>query len=140
MSAAGRNASARAFGVGAKLGVPLVGWSNHQVYARYDIPLRDGSRLLWNPGLFAHFGNSPNGENPGHFLAMVQAVGLEHRGERRTMVPAVALVVGQGRRESYDTSEGPFTTVFGVATLSVTFHRRRSAPPRTFSPIARSRT
>jgi hypothetical protein len=122
--------SARAFGVGARLGVPLLGWSHHQVYGRLDIPMANGRRLLWNPGLFAHFGNSPNGENPGHFFALVNGVGLEQAGERATWVPAVAVVVARGQRESYGLTEGPFTTVFGAASLSVTFHRRRSDAAR----------
>jgi hypothetical protein len=121
--------TAHAFGVGARIGLPLIGWSNHQVYARYDLPLASGTRVLINPGLFLHAGNSPNGQNPGHFLAFVQGVGVEHRGERRTVVPAVALIVGRGERDSYGQGDGPFTTVFGTASLSVTFHRRRPAPP-----------
>lgn len=121
--------TARAFGVGARVGIPVIGWSSHQLYGRYDILLENGRRVLWNPGMFLHAGQSPNGENRGHFLAMVQAVGLEYRGERRTVVPAVALVVGRGDRERYGDDEGPFTTVFGAASMSVTFHRRRSAIP-----------
>lgn len=119
--------TARAFGVGARLGVPVTGWGNHQVYARVDVPMENGARLLWNPALFAHFGNSPNGENPGHFFALVNGLGLEQPGARATWVPAVALVVGRGERESYG-NRHTFTTVFGTASLSVTLHRRRSAP------------
>jgi hypothetical protein len=123
--------SARAFGVGARLGVgqPVLGWGNHQVYARYDIPLAGGTRVLWNPGVFLHAGNSPNGANPGHFLALVQGVGVEHRRERSTIVPAVALIVGRGDRQSAaEEDDGPFTAVFGAASVSITFHRPRSAP------------
>lgn len=79
--------SARAYGVGARVGIPAIGWTNHQLYGRYDIGLGDGQRLLWNPGVFLHAGSSPNGQSRGHFLAMVQAVGMEHRGARRTVVP-----------------------------------------------------
>lgn len=121
--------SARAFGVGARLGLPVIGWGSHQVYARYDIPLAGGTRVLWNPGLFLHAGNSPNGGNPGHFLAMVQGVGVEHRGERSTIVPAVALILGRGQRESAAAEDdGPFTAVFGAASVSITFHGPRSTP------------
>jgi hypothetical protein len=121
--------SARAFGVGGRLGIPATGWSNHQLYGRLDLPLAGGRRVLWNPGVFLHAGRSPNGLSRGHFVAMVQAVGLEHRGPRRTIVPALALVVGRGRRDRDREDEGSFTTVFGAATVSVTFHRRRTAPP-----------
>ncbi|HST57233.1 MAG TPA: hypothetical protein VLK84_01015 [Longimicrobium sp.] len=120
--------SGRAYGVGARVGIPVTGWTSHQLYGRYDIGLGDGRRLLWNPGVFLHAGRSPNGESRGHFVAMVQAVGMEHRGPRRTVVPALALVVGQGRRERYG-DEDSFTSVFGAASVSVTFHRPRAAPP-----------
>lgn len=120
--------SARAWGVGARLGIPAAGWSNHQVYGRYDLVLANGTRVLVNPGVFLHVGNSPNGENPGHFLALAQGVGLEHRGERTTLVPAITLVAGRGRR-SRDGDPVDFTTVFAAASLGITFHRRRPPPP-----------
>lgn len=119
--------SARAWGVGARLGIPVIGWSSHQVYGRYDFRLADGRRVLWNPGVFLHVGNSPNGNNPGHFLALVQGVGLELRGARSTLVPALTLVAGRGERENSVEQPGPFTTVFGAASVSVTFHRRRTS-------------
>jgi hypothetical protein len=120
--------TARAYGLGARIGIPAFGWASHQLYARYDVPLAGGTRLLLNPGVFLHAGNSPNGENPGHFVALVPAIGVEHRGARRTTVPAVALVVGRGERESYGRPVRPFTAVFAAASVSVTFHRPRSAP------------
>lgn len=120
--------SARPYGVGARVGLPVIGWSDHQLYGRYDVRLGDGRRLLWNPGVFLHAGRSPNGQSRGHFAAVVQAVGMEHRGPRRTVVPALALVVGQGRRRRYSDDES-FTSVFGAASVSVTFHRPRTAPP-----------
>lgn len=116
--------SLRAFGVGARAGIPVFGWSNHQLYARYDLPLANGTRLLLNSGVFLHTGNSPNGENPGHFVALVPAVGVEHRGRRRTTIPALALVLGRGERDSYGQQVGPFTTVFAAASVSITYHRR----------------
>jgi hypothetical protein len=119
--------TARAFGAGAQVGIPAFGWSNHQLYARYDLRLPDGRRVLLNPGVFLHVGNSPNGQDTGHFVELVQAVGLERRGERTTTIPALALVIGRGERESYGVREGPFTTAFGMLSISVTFHRPRSA-------------
>jgi hypothetical protein len=101
------------------VGIPAFGWSNHQLYARYDARLPDGRRVLLNPGVFLHVGNSPNGRDPGHFVGLVQAVGLERRGERTT-IPALALVIGRGERESYGVREGPFTTAFGMLSISVT--------------------
>lgn len=115
----------RPYGIGARLGVPLAGWANHQIYGRYDVPFGDGQRLLLNPGLFFHAGNSPNGENPGRFLALVQGLGLELGGETASVVPALAVGFGVGKRESYGREIGPFTSVFGAASLNITFQRRR---------------
>lgn len=119
--------STRAYGLGGRLGVPVIGWSSHQLYFRYDIPFSGDRRLLLSPALFFHAGASPNGENSGYFAAFVQSVGLEHRAERATVVQSVALVAGRGDRDTFGDG-GPFTTVFGTASMSVTFHRRRPRP------------
>src|SRR5215213_8192329 len=42
----------RPYGVGARLGVPVTSWNEHQLYGRYDVRLANGQRLLLNPGLF----------------------------------------------------------------------------------------
>jgi len=117
---------ARPYGVGARLGLPATGWTEHQLYGRYDVRLGKGRRLLLNPGLFYHVGNSPNGENPGHFVALVQGVGLLLEGERTSVVPALSVAAGRGKRESYSQEIGPFNSVFAVASVNVTFHRRRT--------------
>jgi hypothetical protein len=120
---------ARPYGVGARLGVPVTSWVQHQVYGRYDVRLGDGRRLLLNPGLFYHGGNSPNGENPGHFLALVQGVGVLFEGERISVAPALSVVAGRGKRESYGQESGPFTSIFAAASVSVSWHRRRAPIP-----------
>jgi hypothetical protein len=120
-------AGRRPFGVGARVGPPLTGWREHQLYARYDVPLGGRARLLLNPAFFVHEGRSPNGENPGTFLALVQGVGLLLEGERVSWTPAVALVAGRARRTSYGERYGPERSVFGAASLGVTVHQRR--PP-----------
>jgi hypothetical protein len=115
--------------VGARLGIPATSWSQHQVYGRYDVRLGDGRRLLLNPGLFYHGGNSPNGENPGHFLAVVQGVGVLFEGGQFSVVPALSVVAGRGERESYGQESGPFTSIFAAASVSVSWHRRRAPIP-----------
>ena len=88
----------RPFGVGARVGLPLLRWREDALYARYDVPLRKTLRLLVVPSLYRYGGNSPNGANPGSFIAFVQGVGLEHQG---FITPWAATVLGRTRRESY---------------------------------------
>lgn len=117
------------YGIGGRLGLPVTGWATHQLYARYDMVLPAGQRLLLSPGLFYHSGNSPSGQTPGRFLALVQGVGLQLGSETTSVVSALAIGVGRGERESYGRTIGPFTSVFGAASMSITFQRRRSIAP-----------
>jgi len=117
-------AGRRPFGVGARLGPPLTSWREHQLYGRLDVRLGPSARLLLNPALFLHEGRSPNGENPGSFVGFVQGVGVSLEGDRVSWAPAVALVAGRARRDSYGRQFGPTRSVFGAASLGVTFHRR----------------
>ena len=116
---------ARPYGVGARVGLPVSGWLEHQLYGRYDVRVGPTTRLLLNPALFVHHGRSPNGENPGSFVAFVQGVGLLLERERVSFTPGVALVAGRAERISYGRQFGPVTSVFGTASLGVTLHRRR---------------
>jgi hypothetical protein len=116
------------FGIGARLGPPLTSWREHQLYGRYDLRLSQSARLLLNPAVFLHEGNSPNGASRGSFLAFVQGVGVLLEGERVSWTPAVALVAGRAERNSYGQEYGPVRSVFGVASLGVTFHRPRATP------------
>lgn len=116
------------FGIGARLGLPLTSWREHQVYGRYDVRLGRSSRLLLNPAVFLHEGRSPNGASPGSFLAFVQGVGFLLEGERVSWTPTIALVAGRARRNSYGQQYGPARSVFGTASIGVTFHRARAAP------------
>lgn len=118
---------ARPFGLGARLGLPLSGWYEHQIYARYDVRLGPSTRLLVNPAVFVHHGRSPNGENPGSFIAFVQGVGFLMERERVSIVPGASLVVGQAERNSYGRRYGPAMSVFGTASLGITLRRRKSA-------------
>jgi hypothetical protein len=117
---------ANPYGVGTRLGLPVTGWTEHQLYGRYDVRLGNGQRLLLNPALFYHAGNTPNGDNPGHFVALVQGVGLLLEGERTSVVPALSVVAGRGEREGDGREISPFTSVFAAASISITWHRRRT--------------
>jgi hypothetical protein len=113
------------FGLGAQVGLPVTSWREHQIYARYDIPLGERRRLLLNPAGFLHEGESPNGENPGTFRGFVQGVGLLLDGQRVSWTPAVTVVAGRAERRSYAQQFGPESSVLFVGSLGVTFHRRR---------------
>jgi hypothetical protein len=116
----------RPFGVGVRVGPPLTSWREHQLYGRYDVRLAEATRLLLNPALFLHEGRTPNGASSGSFFGFVQGVGLLLEGESVSWTPAIALVAGRARRNSYGQEYGPERSVFGTASLGVTFHRRRT--------------
>lgn len=120
-------AGRRPFGVGARIGLPVWSWREHQLYGRYDVPLGGTTRLLLNPALFVHEGSSPNGASPGSFIGFVQGVGLSLEGEHVTWTPAAALVAGRAQRTSYGQPYGPVRSVFGTLSLGVAFHGRRTA-------------
>lgn len=117
----------RPWGLGGRIG-SLGTWHEIQVYGRYDAPAGENQRLLWNPSLFIVTGNSPNGANPGHIIAMIQSVGIEARGERVSFVPSASLLLGRGSRTSYSREIGPFNAFFGVISVRMTVNRRH--PPR----------
>jgi hypothetical protein len=113
------------WGIGLRVGVPA-GWHEHQAFVRLAVPLGERTNLLLSPMLFLHTGNSPNGQNPGTFLGLIQGLGLEARGERFTAIPALSLVAGRTQRESYGREVASSWTVFGTASISLTVHKRRS--------------
>lgn len=108
----------RPYGVGAQIGIPVTSWHEHSVFGRVDIPLNERSRLLLNPRIFVHTGNSPNGANPGTFAAFVQGVGFEHRSGRWSVIPAISTVFGHARRASYRRRTSA-STVFLVGSLGI---------------------
>lgn len=115
----------RPWGIGGRLGIPLMEWTEHRLYARFERPTGDRSLIL-NPTLYVLSGNSPNGQNPGTFLAFVQGVGLVDRRQRTTIIPALAAGVGRGWRDSYGEELGPFNTFFATASVSIIVHGRRT--------------
>ena len=113
------------FGVGARLGLPFESWTEHQVYGRLDVPLGRGMRLLWNPGVFYHTGTSPNGQNPGSFLGLVQGVGMEMGDDGMTITPGLTLVLGRAERNSYGDQIGPEQRPFLSTSVAIAFKRKR---------------
>jgi hypothetical protein len=112
-------------GVGARVGLPVSSWSEHQLFGRLDVPLRPGARLLLNPGVFYHTGASPNGQIDGSFLGLVQGVGVALGRGPVTVTPAAAFVLGRSERTSYGERIGPVTRSFVTASIGVSVHRRR---------------
>lgn len=70
-------ARARPYGIGARIGIPWYGWSEHQVYARMDWRVRNRTRLLWNPGIVVHTGGSENGMSRGTFIFVSERHGVK---------------------------------------------------------------
>lgn len=118
-----------AYGIGGRLGLPIISWNSSQVYGRYDRLLGPGQRLLLNPAVVLHWGNSPNGENPAYFVGLAQGVGLELERDRLSFIPAASVVLLRGERSNHGDSGGPFTTAFATASVAVVFHRKRSPAP-----------
>lgn len=96
----------------------------HQVYARYDMMRTSGARLLWNPGVVYDTGHSPNGENPGTFVGLVEGFGVAIGTGARVVTPSIALVWGRAERRHGATRIGQASQVFGTAGFSVGFRRR----------------
>jgi hypothetical protein len=118
------DAPGRPWGVGGRIGIPWADWSEHRLFARFERPAGDHSLVL-NPTLYLYTGNSPNGQNPGTFVAFIQGFGLVDRRERTTVIPALAAGVGRGWRKQYGEEIGPFNTAFATASISIIVHRQR---------------
>jgi|GEM_PF-2870148 hypothetical protein len=68
------------FGIGCSLGLPK-GWSSHQIYLLFDRRITGHLKLLVNPGLFYHTGQSPNKANKGSLLFFFTRDRLVDRGQ-----------------------------------------------------------
>jgi hypothetical protein len=124
---------ALALGAGVRLG-GLGGWGEQLLFTRVDARLGSGAWLLLNPALFHYGGNSPNGENPGSFTALVQGIGLLLEGRRVDLAPYLSAVVGRGERESYGERMPSFSSTFLIGGVGFSWHRPRdraeAAAPR----------
>jgi hypothetical protein len=125
-------------GIGGRLGIGG-GWSEHHLYGRLDVPLGKRGRLLVNPGLFYHAGNTPNGQIPGSFLGLVQSLGLEAGVGRIRFTPGLALVWGRAERTPYGRPIGPVWRTFAAVSLGITFEPgpRSRGTPRAAIPLVR---
>lgn len=113
------------WGVGGRVGMPLTGWNEHQLFGRFDVNLGENTRLLLSPMLYYYGGNSPNGANPGSFVGFVQGLGLERRTGRVSVFPALSVVGGHTERRSYGESVASSWTAFATASLNIVVHPRR---------------
>lgn len=113
----------RSFGIGARLGIPTGSWNEYAIYARVDRPLGAHDRLLFDPAVFYHVGNSPNGQNPGWLLAFAPGIGLMIEGKRTSVTPAVSLVAGGGDRRG-----DSFGALFLVLSVGLALHGNQVAP------------
>lgn len=89
----------RPYGVGARVGFPVDGWSQHHLYGRYDHKLESGRRLLFNPTLLYVTGASPNGQVTGNFWALSQGFGYFTEGGWASTVQSISLGVAGGNFE-----------------------------------------
>lgn len=109
------------YGVGARVGIPLGGFSEHRLFGRVDVPFANGERLLWNPGLFYMRGSSPNGQNSGSILAMTNGLGIQVREGDWAFIPSVSLINARAGHTSYAERFGPSWSTFITAGVGVTF-------------------
>lgn len=120
----------RPWGVGARLGVPIGSWHEHSVFGRYDVPLRDDTRLLLNPSVFLHTGSSPNDANEGSFVGFVQGVGVEFRHGAVSLIPALSGIYAHTSRTLGVSGPAPNTiegsSLFVVGSLGVRIHPGRT--------------
>ena len=120
-----RRAPGTPFGIGARRGV-TGSWKQHQLYMRFEKTMKGKAKLLWNPGMFWHSGTSPNGENPGRMVALVNGFGIDPDANApAVIIPSASVVFSRASRESYGESFGPATTVF--ATFGLSLHYRRTS-------------
>lgn len=95
----------RPLGVGVKVGVSRWAWYQDAVFLRYDVPLRDGYRLLFVPTLLRHAGS--NDTTRGSFTALAAGFGLDRRTGGASWTLSVVPVVGATRRKSQGLAPAP---------------------------------
>jgi hypothetical protein len=111
----------RAAGFGARIGIPASGWSSHQVFMRFNGPVTDGGTFLWNPSVLYHTGASPNGEQTGSFLGIVNGIGWEMGGPGGALTPSFSVVVGRAEHGDSFRRHGPTMRVFATGGLGIAF-------------------
>ena len=114
--------SAAPFGLGARVG-SMGSWSEHQVYLRFEKTVAENTKLLWNPGVLVHTGNSPNGDNPGTLRALVNGFGIEAASGSVAVTPSASVVWSRAEHRSGSQQHGPETRFFITAAMSMTLRR-----------------
>jgi hypothetical protein len=115
----------RPAGIGARIGIPaLFQAPMGQVYARFDLPIVGGRRLLWNPAVFHASGTTAAAS--ARVTALVNGIGLE-TGNGNTVTPSLAFVIARTQHDFGVVREGPSVARFVVAGLRVAFGRSEPA-------------
>jgi hypothetical protein len=114
--------AAAPYGVGARVSV-FGNWRQQQIYARVNKPLRPDVTMLWNPGVLVHQGRSPNGENPGSILALVNGLGLELGSGSTALTPSIAVVLSHSQHDNWNGQSTPETRLFATAAIGLAFRR-----------------
>jgi len=96
-----------------------MGWWEGAVFARYDAELGRSARLLLVPTVFHHWGNSPNGMDPGRFTAVAQGVGLQLGTGPTSITPSILAVYGRVDRSHLPGRHTEATTGFVVLGVTV---------------------
>jgi hypothetical protein len=112
----------RPLGIGGRVALSPIGWHEAALLFRHDVPLGSRARLLVVPTLFSHWGNSPNGANPGRLVAFAQGLGVAYRSGGVSLTPSALLVVGRVHRRSYG-AKITAHTLFGVFGFTARFGR-----------------
>jgi hypothetical protein len=114
-------------GVGGRLGIPGIGWAEHSVFARADLPVTRSVRLLYNPGWMLHTGHSPNSQNRGTFRGFVNGAGVEADFGPLSVVPSIGYVAGRAEYSgAAGTHYGPERHGFGWFAVAINAHRSRT--------------
>ena len=91
--------------LGARLGLPALGWHDHQVYARYDIPVTRSRACSSTSGCVLTRGTPRTDASTGSFLGVVQGVGLQIEGTS-SMDAAWRVVAAAHDATSYGSETG----------------------------------
>ena len=115
----------RPAGIGARIGIPVSSSRTMgQAYARFDLPVAGGRRLLWNPSLFYASGVTPVAS--ASVTGLVNGVALQ-MGNDNTFTPSLAFVLARAQHDFVSVREGPTVTRFVAAGLRVAFGRSKPA-------------
>ena len=111
------------YGLGGRLGIPI-GWHSHQLFFVYDRMLNDYLKLIFNPALFYHTGQSSNGANTGSLLFFTPGIGLTIESKYMTFLPGISFIAGRGKLSLSGEPIRRFSDFFMTFSLAITIHKR----------------